>query len=181
MLITRQRIPEVLVVEPDVFSDTRGCFFESFNQRRFEAACGRLVAFVQSNHSRSGRNVLRGLNYQNPHPQAMLVLVISGEVYDVAVDLRRNSSTFGQWLGEVLTAENRKHLWIPEGFAHGFLVLSDFAELFYQATDYWYPEHEHRIKWNDSSLAIAWPMQGEPLLSTKDQAAEDLGTSKVFE
>jgi dTDP-4-dehydrorhamnose 3,5-epimerase len=165
-------IPDVLLVEPKVFGDARGFFFESFNQRVLEAAVGRDLRFVQDNHSLSAKGVLRGLHYQLPHPQGKLVRVVRGEVFDVAVDLRRESATFGRWVGEALSAENKRQLWIPEGFAHGFLVLSDSAEFLYKTTDYWYREHEHCIRWDDPELAIAWPETGAPFaLSERDARA----------
>ncbi len=162
-------LPGVSVVEPAVFGDARGYFFESFNQRKLEAALGRPLGFVQDNQSLSSRGVLRGLHYQSPRPQGKLVRVIRGEVFDVAVDLRRGSPSCGRWLGEVLSAENKRQLWIPEGFAHGFLVLSDQAEVLYKATDYYAPEHERCIRWDDPALGIAWPSVGAPpQVSAKD-------------
>lgn len=169
MKTTPLAIPEVLMFEPQVFGDERGFFLESFNQRRFDEAVGYPVQFVQDNHSRSAKNVLRGLHYQIKQPQGKLVRVVAGEVFDVAVDVRRNSPTFGQWVGELLTAKNYKQLWVPEGFAHGFVVLSDTAELLYKTTDFWAPEYEQCIAWDDPELAISWPFTGIPLLSTKDQ------------
>ena len=175
-------IPEVLVVEPQVFGDSRGFFFESFNRKAFEAAVGRSVDFVQDNHSLSARNVLRGLHYQLPRPQGKLVRVVRGEVFDVAVDLRRGSPSFGHWVGEVLSAENKRQLWIPEGFAHGFLVRSDEAEFLYKTTDYWHPEHERCIRWDDPKLAIRWPLEGaSPIVSAKDAAGTPLGDAALFE
>ena len=162
-------IPDVLVVEPKVFGDARGFFFESFNQRQFEAAVGRSIQFVQDNHSLSAKGVLRGLHYQLPKPQAKLVRVVRGEVFDLVVDLRRGSPTFGRWVGETLSAENKRQLWIPEGFAHGFLVLSGKAEVLYKATDYYAPEHERCLRWDDPALGIAWPSAGvPPQVSAKD-------------
>jgi len=181
MQIARLSIPDVMVLEPQVFGDGRGFFYESFNQAKFEAATGIKVDFVQDNHSRSAKNVLRGLHYQIKQPQGKLVRVIAGEVFDVAVDLRKNSPTFGQWVGEILSAENKKQLWIPEGFAHGFVVLSDAAEFLYKTTDYWAPEHERCIAWNDASLAIDWPIQGEPALSGKDAQGILLDAAEVFD
>lgn len=160
-----------LVFEPQVFADARGFFFESFNQRRFEQAVGRSVAFVQDNHSRSVKNVLRGLHYQLHSLQAKLVRVVSGEVFDVAVDLRPSSPGFGRWQGVTLSAENKRQLWIPEGFAHGFLVLSDFAEVLYKASAYYAPEHDRAIRWNDAQIAVAWPLAAPPILSSKDSQA----------
>lgn len=170
---TPTAIPDVLVLEPKVFGDARGFFFESFNQRDFEQATGlQGVTFVQDNHSKSARGVLRGLHYQLQHPQGKLVRVVAGEVFDVAVDIRRSSPTFGQWVGEVLSADNQKQLWVPPGFAHGFLVLSEAAEFLYKTTDYWYPEHERSLLWSDPQLNIGWPLQGQPpLLAAKDAAA----------
>ncbi len=171
-------IPDVLVLEPKVFGDARGFFFESFNQRGFEAAAGRRVEFVQDNHSLSARGVLRGLHYQQPNPQGKLVRVVRGEVWDVAVDLRRTSPTFGRWVGETLSAENKRQLWIPEGFAHGFVVTSDQAEFLYKTTDYYAPEWERGIRWDDPALAIRWPLQGEPTLSAKDAGLPLLANSR---
>ena len=181
MKATPLAIPDVYLIEPRVYSDERGFFFESYNQRQFETMIGKTVAFVQSNHSRSMRNVLRGLHYQIKQPQGKLVRVIAGEVFDVAVDLRRSSNTFGQWVGEILTAENKKQLWIPEGFAHGFVVLSAPAEFLYQTTDYWAPEYERCLRWNDASLAIQWPIDGEPVLSAKDAQGKSLGEAEVYD
>jgi dTDP-4-dehydrorhamnose 3,5-epimerase len=162
-------IHDVLIVEPQVFGDQRGFFFESFNQRRFNEVVGREIDFVQDNHSRSAKGVLRGLHYQNPKPQGKLVRVVAGSVFDVAVDIRKDSPTFGKWVGEILSADNKRQLWVPDGLAHGFLVLSDHAEFLYKTTDYWYAEHEHCIRWDDPVLNIAWPLDGEsPLLSAKD-------------
>jgi dTDP-4-dehydrorhamnose 3,5-epimerase len=171
MIARPTAIPDVLVVEPKVFGDARGFFFESFNERQFEAAVGRPARFVQDNHSLSARGVLRGLHYQLPHAQAKLVRVTRGEVFDVVVDLRRDSKAFGRWVGETLSGENKRQLWIPEGFAHGFLVVSDEAEFLYKTTDYWYPEHERCIRWDDPDLAIPWPLGGmAPAVSAKDAA-----------
>jgi dTDP-4-dehydrorhamnose 3,5-epimerase len=169
MKVTKTSIPDLLVMEPQVFGDERGFFYESFNQRLWEEKTGLKTRFVQDNHSRSGHNVLRGLHYQQRHPQGKLVRVISGEVYDVAVDIRRDSPTFGKWEAAVLSAENKRMLWIPEGFAHGFLVLSDRAEFIYKTTDYWAPQYERTIIWNDDHLAIDWPLDGQPVLSLKDK------------
>jgi len=181
MEIRRTAIPDVAVVEPRVFGDARGFFFESFNRKVLEAALGRTLDFVQDNHSRSGRNVLRGLHYQLPHPQGKLVRVVRGEVFDVAVDLRRAAPTFGRWVGERLSAENKRQLWIPEGFAHGFVVLSDEAEFLYKTTDYWYPEAERCIRWDDPELAIAWPDGVAPIVSAKDAAGKRFRDAVVFE
>jgi dTDP-4-dehydrorhamnose 3,5-epimerase len=174
-------IPDVLLLEPRVFGDERGFFFESFNQREFDAAAGKKVTFVQSNHSRSARRVLRGLHYQIRQAQGKLVRVVVGEVFDVAVDLRRSSPSFGQWVGEILSAENKKQLWVPPGFAHGFVVLSDSAEFLYNTTDYWAPEYERCIVWNDSTLGIAWPITGEPVLSEKDARGARFAAAEVYD
>jgi len=170
----------LLVIEPKVFGDERGLFYESWNRRDFNALVGRDVDFVQDNYSRSARGVLRGLHYQVKQPQGKLVRVISGEVFDVAVDLRRSSRTYGQWAGEKLTGENRRMLWIPEGFAHGFVVLSDAAEFLYKATDYYAPEHERTLLWNDPALNIAWPLEGAPILKPKDAAGTRLAAAETF-
>jgi dTDP-4-dehydrorhamnose 3,5-epimerase len=167
-------IPDVYLIEPHVFGDERGFFFESFNHAKFEQAIGRKVQFVQDNHSKSSKGVLRGLHYQAENPQGKLVRVTQGEVFDVAVDIRPGSKTYGKWVAEVLSAENKKLLWIPEGFAHGFLVLSETAEFFYKTTDYYAPEHERCIIWNDPPLAINWPLVGAPKLSAKDAKGEPL-------
>ena len=169
MKATLLGISDVLLIEPKVFGDERGFFFESFNQLAFNEATGLDVLFVQDNHSRSARNVLRGLHHQlAPKAQGKLVRAIAGEVFDVAVDIRKGSSTYGKWVGEVLSAENMRQMWIPPGFAHGFLVLSDYAEFLYKTADYYSPECERSILWNDPNLAIAWPLTGEPVLSAKD-------------
>ncbi|MCK9363925.1 MAG: dTDP-4-dehydrorhamnose 3,5-epimerase [Syntrophales bacterium] len=170
MNVVQTGIPELLIIEPHVFGDERGFFYESFNQRVWEEKTGLKTTFVQDNHSRSKHNVLRGLHYQEKQPQGKLIRVIAGEVYDVAVDIRKNSPAFGKWEAVILSAENKRLLWIPEGFAHGFLVLSDVAEFLYKTTDYWAPQYERTIIWNDPTLAIAWPLQGEPNLSLKDEA-----------
>jgi dTDP-4-dehydrorhamnose 3,5-epimerase len=172
-------IPDVVIVEPRVFSDQRGFFFESYNRRAFEPH-GILGEFVQDNHSRSARNVLRGLHYQIKQPQGKLVRVVAGAVFDVAVDIRRSSPTFGKWVGDTLSADNRRMLWIPPGFAHGFVVLTDHAEFLYKTTDYWAPEHERTIIWNDPDLAIAWPTSGAPTLAAKDAAGRRLAEAEVF-
>lgn len=174
-------IPDVVLIEPKVFGDERGFFFESFNQARFEEAIGKSVQFVQDNHSRSVRNVLRGLHYQIQQPQGKLVRVVQGEVFDVAVDLRKSSKTFGQWVGEILSADNKRQLWIPEGFAHGFVVLSDTAEFLYKTTDYYAPAHERCIFWNDPALNVDWHFQGEPMLSVKDKQGKLLVDAEVFD
>jgi dTDP-4-dehydrorhamnose 3,5-epimerase len=163
-------IPDVILLEPKVFGDDRGFFFESFNQKVFQEATGLDVQFVQDNHSKSIQNVLRGLHYQVQHPQGKLVRVVEGEVFDVAVDIRKGSKTYGQWVGQLLSAENKQQLWIPPGLAHGFVVLSETAEFLYKTTDYYAPQHERCIAWNDPDLAIDWQCKGEPLLSAKDAA-----------
>ena len=173
-------IPDVLLIEPKVFGDERGFFFESFSQRQWQQATGLNTAFVQHNHSRSLKNVLRGLHYQVQQPQGKLVRVVQGEVFDVAVDIRRSSPTFGQWAGEILSAENKRQLWVPEGFAHGFLVLSESAEFLYQTTNYYAPEHERAIIWNDPDLNIVWPLAGEPNLSAKDRQAKSFREAELF-
>ena len=172
-------IPDLVLVEPKVFGDDRGFFLESFNEAKFQSAVAS-VRFVQDNHSRSAKNVLRGLHYQIQRPQGKLVRVVAGEVFDVAVDLRRSSPTFGKWEGIILSAENKRQMWIPEGFAHGFVVLSDTAEFLYKTTDYWAPEHERCIVWNDTNLAINWHLQGEPVLSTKDAQGVALHKAELF-
>lgn len=181
MTVIPTTLPDVLLLEPKVFGDARGFFFESFNQRDFRQATGLEASFVQDNHSKSARHVLRGLHYQIRHPQGKLVRVTQGVVFDVAVDLRRASSTFGQWTGMELSAENKRQLWIPPGFAHGFVVLSESAEFLYKTTDYWYPEHERSLRWNDPALGIAWPFEGEPILAAKDAAAAALADAEVFD
>lgn len=181
MIATPQAIPDVILFEPKVFGDDRGFFFESFNQKSFEEAVGHPVTFVQDNHSGSSKGVLRGLHYQIQQPQGKLVRVTAGEVFDVAVDLRRNSPTFGQWVGAYLSAENKRQLWVPEGFAHGFVTLSERAEFLYKTTDYYAPAFERSIAWNDPALSIEWPLDGTPLLSAKDQAAVTLANAEVFD
>ena len=175
------RIPDVVLVEPVVFGDHRGFFMETWHERKFSEA-GISVSFVQDNHSRSAHGILRGLHYQISHPQGKLVRVTSGEVFDVAVDIRKGSATFGQWVGETLSADNRKMLWVPPGFAHGFLVLSDYAEFVYKCTDFYAPEHERCIRWDDPDLAIAWPIaKGDrPVLSQKDAAGVFLKDAELF-
>lgn len=181
MKFTRLAIPDVALIEPKVFGDERGFFYESFNQQLFEEAIGRQVHFVQDNHSRSIRNVLRGLHYQIQQPQGKLVRVVQGEVFDVAVDIRKSSKTYGKWVGEVLSAENKRQIWIPEGFAHGFVVISETAELLYKTTDYYAPAHERCIAWNDSTLKISWPLSDlNPKLSTKDTKGVPLKNAEVF-
>ena len=170
MKITPTAIPDVLLIEPRVFGDARGFFFESFNQKSFAEATGVNLPFVQDNHSKSVKGVLRGLHYQlEPHAQGKLVRVTQGEVFDVAVDLRKDAKTFGQWVGVTLSADNKQQLWIPPGFAHGFLVLSDTAEFLYKTTDYYAPQAERSLRWDDPTLAIAWPLEGEPILADKDR------------
>ena len=173
-------IPDVLVFDPAVFGDARGFFFESWNQRAFDAAVGREVRFVQDNHSASARGVLRGLHYQLKSAQGKLVRVTEGEVFDVAVDLRRGAPTFGRWVGERLSADNRRMLWIPEGFAHGFLVLSERAQFLYKTTEYYAPAHERTLLWNDPALGISWPLEGEPTLKPKDAAGALLAQAETF-
>jgi dTDP-4-dehydrorhamnose 3,5-epimerase len=181
MNATRLAIPDVVLFEPRVFGDDRGFFYESFNGRRFEEAIGRRVEFVQDNHSKSSAGVLRGLHYQLQQVQGKLVRVVAGSVFDVAVDIRRNSPTFGQWVGEILSAENKKQLWVPEGFAHGFVVLSESAEFVYKTTDYYAPEHERCIAWNDPQLAIDWPISAAPSVSAKDAQGAQFALAEVFE
>ena len=181
MKITASKIPEVLVIEPTVYGDERGFFYESFNADVFQKETGVTSQFVQDNHSRSAKNVLRGLHYQIKQPQGKLVRVVLGEVFDVAVDLRKNSPTFGQWVGEYLSAENKKMFWVPAGFAHGFVVLSDVAEFLYKTTDYYAPEYERSIRWDDADIAIEWPAGIAPQLSEKDAAANSFNNADVFE
>lgn len=180
MKVTPLAIPDVVLIEPKVFGDERGFFYESFNQAQFEEAIGKPVQFVQDNHSRSARNVLRGLHYQIQQPQGKLVRVVQGEVFDVAVDLRKSSKTFGQWVGEILSAENKRQLWIPEGFAHGFVVLSESAEFLYKTTDYYAPAYERSILWSDAMLQIGWPAGIQPILSTKDAQGRAFVEAEVF-
>lgn len=174
-------VPDVVVIEPAVFGDDRGFFFESFNQRRFEEAIGKSVTFVQDNHSRSTRGVLRGLHYQIARAQGKLLRVVSGEIFDVAVDIRKSSPTFGMWVGAVLSAENKKQMWVPEGFAHGFVVLSDVADVLYKTTDFYAKEHERCVMWNDPTVAIDWPLTGAPLLSPKDAAGTAFSDAEFFD
>jgi dTDP-4-dehydrorhamnose 3,5-epimerase len=181
MNIVPTEIPEVLLIEPRIFRDDRGFFFESFNQKVFSEKTGTTDAFVQDNHSRSQKNVLRGLHYQIQQPQGKLVRAVVGAVFDVAVDIRRSSPTFGQWVGRLLSAENQQQLWVPAGFAHGFFVISDVAEVLYKTTDYYAPGGERCILWNDPDLAIAWPLAGEtPILSEKDQIGQPFQGAEVF-
>ena len=180
MKVTPLSIPDVLLIEPQVFGDDRGFFYESFNQNKFEEAMGKKINFVQDNHSKSIKGVLRGLHYQlTPKAQGKLVRVIQGEVFDVAVDLRQSSPTFGKWVGEILSGDNKKQLWIPEGFAHGFLTLSDTAEFLYKTTDFYSPEHEQSILWDDETIGIDWPMK-EVSMSSKDNAALSFKEAKYF-
>lgn len=180
MQITRLAIPDVLRIEPRVFGDERGFFYESFHKARFEEAVGRPVTFVQDNHSKSAHNVLRGLHYQIRQPQGKLVRVVAGGVFDVAVDLRRSSPTFGQWVGEALSAENKAQMWVPEGFAHGFLVLSQSAEVVYKTTDYYAPEYERCLAWSDPLLKISWPIHEAPITSTKDNNGQAFTEIECF-
>jgi len=178
--VERGALAGVLLLEPKVFGDARGFFFESYNRRTFAAVTGLDVEFVQDNHSRSSRNVLRGLHYQLRQPQGKLVRVTAGEVWDVAVDLRRASATFGRWTAAALSAESRRMMWVPAGFAHGFLVLSEHAEVQYKTTDYYAPEHERTLLWNDPALAIAWPLAGDPVLADKDRRGTPLAAADTF-
>jgi dTDP-4-dehydrorhamnose 3,5-epimerase len=180
MKVTPLAIPEILLIEPAVYGDDRGFFFESFNQARFNEAVGADISFVQDNHSKSAKGVLRGMHYQIRQAQGKLVRVVEGEVFDVAVDMRKSSSTFGKWIGETLSAENRRQVWIPPGFAHGFLVLSQTAQFLYKTTDFYSPEHERSLIWNDPALAINWPLDGQPALSAKDAAATRLEDADLF-
>jgi dTDP-4-dehydrorhamnose 3,5-epimerase len=181
MKVTRLAIPDVVLIEPKVFGDARGFFFESFNQRAFNDATGTALDFVQDNHSRSSQGVLRGLHYQIQQPQGKLVRVVQGAVFDVAVDIRKSSPTFGQWVGAELSADNHHQLWVPPGFAHGFVVLSETAEFLYKTTDYYAPQFERCIAWNDPSLAIDWHYAGSPQLSAKDAQGASLAQADVFE
>jgi dTDP-4-dehydrorhamnose 3,5-epimerase len=178
--VIRTDLPDVLILEPQVFGDERGFFLESYNKRRFREATGLDVEFVQDNHSRSKSNVLRGLHYQIRQAQGKLVRVVAGEVFDVAVDLRRRSPTFGRWTGLLLSAASKRIAWIPPGFAHGFYVVSDEAEVLYKTTDYYAAEHERSLLWNDPALGIKWPLAGTPILSAKDAAAPPLAGAEVF-
>lgn len=180
MKATRLAIPEVVLIEPQVFGDARGFFFESFNQKTFNEATGTNHPFVQDNHSRSSQGVLRGLHYQIQQPQGKLVRVARGKVWDVAVDIRKSSPTFGQWVGAELSEDNQHQLWVPPGFAHGFVVLSESADFLYKTTDYYAPEHERCIAWNDPQLGIRWPYEGEPRLSAKDAQGLTLAVAEVF-
>ena len=180
MDVIQTTIPDLLIIEPKVFGDERGFFMESFNEKNFEKLTGVKTNFVQDNHSRSAKNVLRGLHYQIEQAQGKLVRVVSGEVYDVAVDIRKSSPTFGEWVGCLLTETNHRQFWVPPGFAHGFVVLSEIADFLYKTTDYYAPEHERSILWNDPSLNIDWQVEGEPVLSAKDQAGVPLEKAEVF-
>ena len=180
MNIIKTSIPDVLIFEPKVFGDDRGFFYESFNSAQFLAATNIDINFVQDNHSKSAKDVLRGLHYQIEQAQGKLVRVTNGEVFDVAVDLRISSPTFGKWEGTYLSAENKRQMWIPPGFAHGFLVMSDFAEFLYKTTDYYAPQHERCLKWNDPTVAIDWPLQGEPMLSQKDSNGLSFAEASMF-
>ncbi len=180
MNVISTAIPDVLIIEPKVFGDARGFFFESFNQRAFNQAVGQKVEFVQDNHSRSSRGVLRGLHYQIRQPQGKLVRVVRGAVFDVAVDVRKSSPTFGRWVGVALTEDNHRQLWVPPGFAHGFVVTSESADFLYKTTDYYAPEHERCIVWNDETIGIEWPLDAAPQLSAKDQMGQPLATAEVF-
>ena len=178
--VTPTAIPEVLILEPQVFGDARGFFFESFNQRDFADKTGVDIPFVQDNHSKSAQGVLRGLHYQIQHPQGKLGRVVQGQVFDVVVDLRQSSPTLGQWVGVYLDAQKHQQLWVPPGFAHGFVVLSETAEFLYKTTDYWYPTHERSLRWDDPTVGITWPMQGQPLLAAKDAAAAMWAEAEKF-
>lgn len=174
------KIQDVLIIKPKVFEDERGFFFESFNEKKFNEIIRKKVQFVQDNHSRSCRNVLRGLHYQVKYPQGKLIRVVMGEIYDVAVDMRQGSETFGKWIGEYISSENKRQLWIPEGFAHGFVVTSEYAEVLYKTTDYWHPEYERSILWNDKNLNIKWPLNEKPELSEKDMKALSFKESEAI-
>ena len=180
MNVLTTKIQDALIIEPQVFGDERGFFFESFNEKQWQEMTGLQTRFVQHNHSRSGQNVLRGLHYQIQQPQGKLVRVISGEVFDVAVDIRKSSPTFGQWVGVHLSAENKRQFWVPEGFAHGFVVLSETADFMYLATSFYAPEHERSIAWNDPDINIDWPQHGEPILSDKDRQAPLFKDAEVY-
>jgi dTDP-4-dehydrorhamnose 3,5-epimerase len=181
MRISPTTLPDVLCIEPKVFGDTRGFFYESFNARLFEQLTGVSANFVQDNHSKSARHVLRGLHYQIRHPQGKLVRVTAGAVFDVTVDIRKHSPTFGKWSGTLLSDENKLQLWVPPGFAHGFTVLSESAEFLYKTTDYWMPEHERCILWNDPAIDIDWTIPGAPIMSDKDKAGTLLADAEIFD
>lgn len=178
--VTATALPEVKIIEPKVFGDSRGFFYESFNAAEFAEKVQAGVEFVQDNHSRSAKGVLRGLHYQIEHAQGKLVRVVEGEVFDVAVDIRKRSPNFGKWVGVTLSADNHRQLWVPPGFAHGFVVVSDSAQFLYKTTDYWFPEHERSILWNDETIGIEWPIAGEPLLAAKDAAGKRLVDADVY-
>ncbi|PTB30326.1 dTDP-4-dehydrorhamnose 3,5-epimerase [Paraburkholderia caribensis] len=178
--VTATALPEVKIIEPKVFGDARGFFYESFNARDFAEFVEPGMEFVQDNHSRSAKGVLRGLHYQIQHAQSKLVRVVEGEVFDVAVDVRKSSSNFGKWVGVHLSAENKRQLWVPAGFAHGFVVLSESAEFLYKTTDYWYPEFERSIVWNDPQIGIKWPLDGQPVVAAKDAAGMRLSEAEVY-
>jgi len=180
MKVTPTDLPEVLLLEPRVFGDDRGFFMESWNARAFREATGLDVTFVQDNHSYSTRNVLRGIHYQVVRPQGKLVRVVTGAVFDVAVDLRRSSPTFGRWVGVELSARNKQQMWIPPGFGHGFVVLSEAADFLYKTTEYWIAQHDRTVRWDDPTLAVDWPLQGEPVLAAKDAAAPLLEAAETF-
>ena len=180
MNIISTKIPDVLMIEPRVFEDKRGFFYESFNEKAFREKTGVDANFVQDNHSRSAQNVLRGLHYQIQQPQGKLVRVVAGAIFDVVVDLRKSSLTYGQWVGGLLSAENKQQMWVPIGFAHGFCVVSEFAEVLYKTTDYYAPAHERCVVWNDPDLAIAWPLEAAPIVSAKDQAGKSFKEAEVF-
>jgi len=181
MQIVEKALNGVVLLEPKVFGDERGFFMETFNECVFRELTGVTLDFVQDNHSRSARNVLRGLHYQIQQPQGKLVRVVSGSVFDVAVDMRRSSPTYGQWFGAELSAQNKRQLWVPPGFAHGFVVTSDTADFLYKTTDYWAPEFERSLAWNDPTVAVAWPLDGEPLLSAKDKSGAAFGVAESYE
>ncbi|NEP46459.1 MAG: dTDP-4-dehydrorhamnose 3,5-epimerase [Okeania sp. SIO2H7] len=182
MNVIQTEIPEVLLIEPKVFGDDRGFFFESFNQKNFAEKTGVNLDFVQDNHSRSVKGVLRGLHYQIQQAQGKLLRTVVGEIFDVAVDIRKNSPNFGKWVGYMLTAENKRQLWVPPGFAHGFLVVSEIAEVLYKTTDYYAPQYERSIIWNDPEIGIEWPIEGiTPILSKKDEAGTTLKAAEIFE
>jgi dTDP-4-dehydrorhamnose 3,5-epimerase len=178
--VTATALPEVKLIEPKVFGDARGFFLESFNEREFVEKVGVEARFVQDNHSRSAKGVLRGMHYQIEHAQGKLVRVVAGEVFDVVVDMRKRSPNFGKWMGLHLSAENHRQLWVPAGFAHGFLVLSETADFLYKTTDYWYPEHERCLRWNDPGVGIQWPIEGEPVMAEKDKAGKMLADAETY-
>ncbi|MDQ7978061.1 dTDP-4-dehydrorhamnose 3,5-epimerase [Paraburkholderia sp. SARCC-3016] len=178
--VTATALPEVKLIEPKVFGDARGFFLESFNEREFAQKVGVDARFVQDNHSRSARGVLRGMHYQIQHAQGKLVRVVAGEVFDAVVDVRKRSPNFGKWVGFRLSAENHRQLWVPEGFAHGFLVLSETADFLYKTTDYWYPEHERCLAWDDPQVGVQWPIEGEPVMAEKDKAGKPLADAETY-